>query len=591
MKRLLVSVIVLVALVGAAVALRLQISSEAASRRMAETLLPGATARKIVIGHTGLRYFPRLAITFDDVAISSGDDVVRLSVPNVRADLDVLPLFIGKTRISRLHLEAPDLIVKALFTLDGLLPGRDLMAAMPPASVVIHNGTIRFLDRESGASEVISDIESNVRWPRALGNLSLDASARWRGSPVSLLVQGLSPPRLASGDTGDLDINLRMPGLDALFSGKALLSDRLMLDGRLTASADDPRALAGYLRFVADAARAGLPSLPPVAIDGRLRSQGWFASLNDAHLRLGSAAADGFLSLQFDTPRPQLRGTLAFGNVAIGAADEAGSLAPWLDWTPDLDGLRDLDLDLRFSIWRARFGDVPAANMAASLLISNGQIHADVGDAQIFGGNGSVILRGGIETGTLSLSGRYGLVSASIPTLRSLVPIAILPQIGGSLNLTGDFRTRGQSLRALLAGIAGQAQGDIAKATLDRLATPTLMIAALGSDVGRSLANRLVLMPAATSIKTVLRFIGGHLTFDAIALSLADAELRLTGKASLGDRTVDLLGTIRLPPPDTGSDALSENVPPADPPTADVSLIGTLDAAVVAIRDRSAPKP
>ncbi|MFX8624393.1 hypothetical protein ABTM07_19710, partial [Acinetobacter baumannii] len=59
-------------------------------------------------------------------------------------------------------------------------------------------------------------------------------------------------------------------------------------------------------------------------------------SLNDAHIRLGDAAADGFLSLQCDTPRPQLRGTLAFGAVKVVPSGEEASLGAWLDWTPDL---------------------------------------------------------------------------------------------------------------------------------------------------------------------------------------------------------------------------------------------------------------
>lgn len=585
MKRLLVSVIVLIALVGAGAALRFQISGEAAIRRMASALVPGAAERKITIGRSGVRYLPRLAITFEDVAISSSDGRARLTVPNARADLDILPLFIGETRISRLHLDAPELDIEAPFTLDGLLPERALMAAMPPASIVVHKGTLRLHDTQRVETEVFSDVETNVRWPRALGNLSLDASATWRGSPVSLLVQGLSPPRLASGDTGDLDVNLRMPGLDALFSGRATLSDRLLLDGRLTASIDDPRETARYFHLVTDAARAGLPPLPAISIDGRLRSQGWLAALNDAHIHLGDAAADGFLSLQFDAPRPQLRGTLAFGSVAIGASAEESSLGPWLDWTPDLDGFRDLDLDLRFSISRGLFGEIRAANMAASLLMSDGQIYADIGDAQIFGGNGSVILRGGPEAGDLNLSGRYGLTNASIPTLRQLMPVAIVPQLGGVLNLSGDFRTRGRSLRSLLADISGQAQIDTPKATLEHLATPALTVAALGSEVARSTASRLVLSSKATSIKLALRFAGTNLTFESIALSLAEAEARLTGRASLSDRKIDLLGTIRLPPPDTGSEET-----PVDPPSADVSLIGTLDAAVVAVRDRP-PKP
>lgn len=585
MKRLLVSVIVLIALVGAGTALRLQISSEAAIRRMTEALLPGAAERKIVIGSLGLRYFPRLAITFTDVAISAGDDSATLKVPSARADLDILPLFIGETRISRLRLDAPEFDLKAPFTLDGLLPDRDLMAAMPPASVVVHKGTLRLHDTHSGARETISDIETNVRWPRALGNLSLDATATWRGAPVSLLVQGLSPPRLASGDRGDLDINLRMPGLDALFSGRATLSDRLMLEGRLTASIEDPRETAAYFHLVTEAERAGLPSLPAISIDGRLRLQGWLAALNDAHLRLGTAAADGFLSLQFDTPRPQLRGTLAFGAVKMGTSSEEDALGPWLDWAPDLDGFREIDLDLRFSIARALFGDIRAANMAASLLMSDGQIYADIGDAQIFGGNGSVILRGGIEAGAMALSGRYGLTNASIPTLRQLMPVAIVPQVGGSLNLSGDFRSRGPHLRALLTGLTGQLQIETPKITLEHLTTPALTVAALGSDVARSLASRLVVSPKATAIKAAIRFVGGDLTVNAFALSLAEAEVRLTGRATLGDRKVYLLGTVHLPPPDTGDEET-----PVDPPTADVSLVGTLDAAVVAVRDRPAPK-
>ncbi|MFX8660769.1 hypothetical protein ABTM16_18850, partial [Acinetobacter baumannii] len=92
-----------------------------------------------------------------------------------------------------------------------------------------------------------------------------------------------------------------------------------------------------------------------------------------------------------------------------------------------------------------------------------------------------------------------------IPTLRQLMPVAIVPQLGGTLNLSVDFRTRGRNLRTLLSGLSGQAQIETPKALLEHLATPALTVAALGSDVAHALASRLVLSPKATAIKAALR--------------------------------------------------------------------------------------
>jgi hypothetical protein len=587
MKRLLISVTVVLGLVAAGAGLRAQISSETAIRRMAQALVPGTGERKISIGHSDFRFFPRLALEFQDLSIQSASGDVALTVDRARADLDILPLFIGQTTISRIILQTPHLRLKSALTLEGLLPDRSLMAGLPPASVIVHTGDLTLTDPGSGRSETISDIEATLRWPRALGNLSLDAAGTWRSSPLSLLVQGLSPPRLASGDMGDLDVNLKIAGLEAGFSGRALLSDRLLLDGRMTADIDDPRQTAHDLGIAIGVGNAALPPLPSIAIDGHMRTQGWMAALNSARLRIGDAAADGFLSVQLDTLRPQLRGTLAFGTIdAASVADPGGLATGWLDWMPDLDALRLLDLDLRFSVARGALGDLRATNMAASLLVSNGQIHADIGDAQIFGGNGSVILRGGIEGQNLAINGRFGLAGASLPSLRPFVPIAILPQIGGLLTLSADFQTRGATLRTLFAGLRGAAQADMPQFTLEHQATPTLTIASAGSEVARTVASRLLVTPIASDLKASVRFRGPDLALDAIGLHFGDIGAELSGKLSLATKAISLIGSVRLPHRD---DSLAQA--PATPLAADLSLAGTLDAAALAVRDAPSVAP
>jgi AsmA protein len=586
MKRILVFLAFVSGLTVVLAVVRSEVSTDAVSARIAGVLVPFGERTPDVRGDVTVRLFPRLAVVFNGVRIaaSTGATLDRpdLTADRIVADIDILPLFIGQTSVSRLVLEHPQLRLQTTFDLAGLTPERALLDRMLPASVVVHHGEIRLQTPDGLREDTFQSIEADLRWPRALGNLSLDGTATWHGERFALSLQGIAPPRLASGEAGDLDVTVDAPALKLNFSGRALLSDRLQLDGVFDAGAGNPQRLADLLSSagvgIRREASAAVGALPPMAVTGHLRSQGWMGALSDARLQLGTVSADGVISGRLDLPRPQLRGTLAIGDVDLTPALAALKADGWLGWSPEPKTIAGLDIDLRLSIGEAVIGANRLANLAASLLLADGQVHAEVGDATLLGGTGSVILRGTVDTDGLKADGRFTLVGASLNALRSLLRLDGLPPTSGAMSLIGDFETAGRTLNATISQMHGQVKAEAQRLVLDGFAGPIARFATAASPLLQAASLRIGLDPAIDSLQCAMTFAAGEMTVRRLDFKLGGLKFGFTGQTGIGSRAIALSGAAR---PDPATPPSVDDMPsPASTPVP-IRVTGTFDRPIV----------
>jgi hypothetical protein len=556
MKRLLVFLAFLAGLAVALAVVRSEVSTDAVSAKIAGVLVPFGDRKPDFRADVTVRLFPRLAVVFNSVRIAATSDATLdrpdLTADRIIANIDILPLLIGQTSVDRFVLEHPFLRIRTTFDLDGLTPARTLLQRMLPASVVVHGGEIRIETPDGTREETLQSVEADLRWPRALGNLSLDGSATWRGERIALSLQGIAPPRLAAGEPGDLDVTLSAPSLRASFAGQALLSDRLQLDGIFSAGADDPQRLADLLAGKrldqAAAAADTVGSFPRTELSGHLRSQGWMAALSEAELKIGTVMANGVLSARFDVPRPQLRGTLAIGDVDLTAARDAIKAQHWLDWAPDPMAIAGLDVDLRLSVNNLVVGSTHLANLASSLLIAEGQIHAEVGDVSLLGGQGSILLHGEVDQAGIKTGGRFTLVGAPLTALRALLSLDALPAASGATSLIGDFTTAGRTFAALWSGVRGRANLEAQRLTLDGAAAPALGLTSARSPLLKAAGLQLRLNPEIERLLCTTTFTATDLSVQRLDFLLAGLKFALKGSASFAKRTLDLTGSARRDP-------------------------------------------
>lgn len=548
MKRLIFILAVFCGIGVALVLMRAGVSTETVATRLARVLVPFADREPDMSANVTVRLFPRLVVIFDHVRIAATQGATQdqpdFSADQITSDIDILPLLIGQTSVSHMVVEHPRLKIITPFSLEGSTPDRAVLARMLPASLTIHDGEILLQSPDNQHSDTLRGIEADLRWPRTLGNLSLDGSAIWHGEKLTLAIQGIAPPRLASGDTGDVEVTLDSPSLHLGFAGKATLSDKLQLEGVLDARTSDPGQLYDRLAAIPDSAASPQPAhaLIDLSINGHMRSQGWTVTVPDARVKVGQAMADGSLSLRLDLPRPQVRGTLAIGDVNLtGVADALGQ-PEWLDWAPDPKALTALDIDLRLSIGEAAVRSARLSNVAASLLVSDGQVHADIGDASLLGGTGTVTLHGQVSEAGLNASGRVTLLGAPLQAVRTLFSLNGLPRATGAISWIGEFTTQGPTLASALSNLEGHAACSASQLLLEGFVGPVVSFASTRSALLQTSASRIGLNPDLEQVACNIRFSGSELTFDRLSFALGDLLFQLNGRASLGSRLLQVDG-------------------------------------------------
>jgi len=224
------------------------------------------------------------------------------------------------------------------------------------------------------------------------------------------------------------------------------------------------------------------------------------------------------------------------------------------------------------------------ANLAASLLIAEGQVHAEIGDVSLLGGTASVILHGDVDHTGMKAGGRFTLVGAPLTALGSLISLEPIPPASGAISLIGDFETAGGTLSAAISGLHGRATLEAQRLVLDRFAAPVASLAAAHSPLLQAASLQLRLNPELERLICTMTFAAGDIMIQRLDFTLADLKFGFTGRASLATRVIGLTGDARRDPAGTPA-AVAE---PHSPDTGRQTMIvpmrvtATLDHPIVA---------
>lgn len=347
----------------------------------------GETLR--VTGPGVVRLFPALEVEFRDVearAVDGGAQV--MAAERVTLSFDLIQYALGRGVVASVALRRPEFRAPASFGPLGELTRRERLERMRPASVTMRGGRVLFVDGAGAVTGQIDNLDVDYAWQRLRGRLWLAASFAWRGQAVTLSLQGHGPRALAAGDVGNLSLTLTTPAARAAFAGQAAVADRLQLDGMISLSAAHPLALA---RWLGGDDPTGF-DFGRATLDGRLKYAGSGATVADAELKLGEAVAEGVLSAQWDGARPLLRGTMDFEALAVERGAAAAVVPTLVRWAATPALLRVTDLDLRLSAERLRAETLSATQVAATLVVKDGQVSGQVAEARIAGGDVSARL-------------------------------------------------------------------------------------------------------------------------------------------------------------------------------------------------------
>ena len=303
-----------------------------------------------IAGDIGFRLLPEPRLALADLTLARRDGIAA-RIAAVHAEVDLLPLFLGRIEVRRLtvirpevELQLGDAVAAARGRLQTLVPGTAFEA------IDVEAGSLDIVDAADGGRWTITDIRGRGAARSLRGPFSARGRAVWGGREIDFNV-GIGRLR----DDGVVVIpqfraEVDRAGAKLVFAGTYRRVDGVpSLRGALDLEARDPAGLVASLGGVED---APLPE-GVVQLSGRLRARGREVALNDMKLSVAGARMSGALAavigptVQFDLTLEANRIDLDAldGTVAWDVGTALGLISGTRAWAPPwLWGRIDLDL-------------------------------------------------------------------------------------------------------------------------------------------------------------------------------------------------------------------------------------------------------
>ncbi len=454
-----------------------------------EAMASDALGRELVIGGDfAVRRWPPLAVEASDIRLADADwtgEEEMARIARLEMDVDGWGLLSGRLVVLRFVLERPEILL--VRGADGRVNWRFGGAGAEGASSTagrngdtgddsgglpeirelrILEGRLRYLDRAAGTERSLDDITLTAVEDPVARRLSVEGGLDLDGAPLRLSGELASPRELATGGRGELRARLELPEGALAFAGT--------VDGRTPEIAGNLDIAVSDLRGTLD--RFGLApataegALRELALTAVLNASPRAAALQEIELALDDITATGRIGVTGLDARPRLSAELAFGPLALdsylppaaeagkGGEEEAAPEAPAQaeGWPEDplvlpLPLPLDADLDLAFESLAAR--GVELGKGRVRLAVEGAAAGLEVVELAAYGGEATLELD--LTAGTpheLRLAGR----ASGLEMRPLLAATAGFEKLEGRGELDLDLRTRGSSVREMVAALGGQ---------------------------------------------------------------------------------------------------------------------------------------
>ena len=348
----------------------------------------------ILRGDVSVSLFPSGTASFRNVLL--GDD--RTGQPAVVADelkarLRYFPLFAGRIEIADVTLVRPTITVN--FATDGqtnwaglveslaraLAPNPDRVASF--SEIGINDGTIVVRDAGNGYVERFEGVNFQVAWPSISRSFGANGRLTWHDEPVEASFALTDFLAALSGQRSGVKVRLTSAPLKLAFDGAGSAQPTLKAEGTL--SVDAP-SLREAMRWTGKT-RIPFGGFGRFALRAQSTITSGVASLADVNVELDGNSAEGVLTLSTGD-RLMVQGTLAaealdltpyVSGVRLIANNERGG---WDQLPITLDGLADLNLDLRLSAASIKIAKAQLGRTAVAATMRGGKLDLAIGESQ-----------------------------------------------------------------------------------------------------------------------------------------------------------------------------------------------------------------
>jgi len=444
-------------------------------------------------GDISLSLLPTLAISVEDVGFANAPGASTPEMATIdRLDvaLQIWPLISGEVAIDRFILDKPviNLEVDANGKPNWQLDMAKDAAAAPSAGsggsgggaggaslselrlgeVRLNDGTLNYVDRRSGETLTVSEVNMEVSLPSLAQPFKADGSAVWNGQKISLEVDAEKPDALMKGETSNLAMKVDSEPVTFSFDGAARNADALGLQGKLALDVPSIRALAAWAGKPLDFPGDGLG---PFNIAGDLEMMGAKVALTQATIKFDEINGNGLFAVDATGAKPSVKAELTVDQLnlnpylppeqqgggestaaASGGGGEAGG-GDWSDEPIDVSALGLLNADLAFNAGGIQFKDVKIGQSKLTVLLKDSKLTANLAEMQLYDGSGKgkIVVDG--TSGKPAITADFDLANFQAgPFLNDL---AKFDRLLGTTESKISVKTAGASQRELVSNLAG----------------------------------------------------------------------------------------------------------------------------------------
>ena len=554
MKRLAILIATAVVLFAGVLMLAPQfIPADTARAKIAEQIEQWIGRPVSFSGEPTITFFPRPRVRLENVIIEDrdGSGAIFIQVDELIGTFRLLPLLVGRVQASSFELRRPIIALRidedgqSNWAFEGTIGERvaeaqeeggvdEDVTEVALGSFRLIDGTITF--KEPGAElATLSEVALDFTWTSTAVPAFASGSLVWRGERVSISATLTEPMELIAGRSSPGQFAVAGEPISIVFDGSVGRNDLdLVFDGATRVEMDS-------LRHVIDWAGAPIAegtTLADASIDGHARWEWPVLEFSDAEMTLDGNQGVGAFAVDFSGERVDIDGTLAVRSLDLtGYADAfLSELQLSADWqqVPIILPLFDfVDMDIRISADRVNVGATHIEVVAASAIVSHGDILLRIGDARFYGGSLRASLTAHYDAPLFHTDIQIAVDAAEArPALVDLVGTApVTGAFGGNLSLSGEGTTWGDLIRDLSGEFdASFTSGTIVGVDISRaaaLSTPT--IEAFEFGVGEMSFD---------SINAMFFMDGGRVIAESVAVNGPDFAVVFAGDGGLLEPTV-----------------------------------------------------
>ncbi len=484
-KWLLIVVVALVVLVGAAIAVLPSIVPMERIVAEGAAEVEAATGRKLTVGgEPSLSLWPEVAIRLNQVAFANAEgapDANMATVEAVRVAVPVLPLLSGEVEVKEFVLVKPDirLYVDPQGKPNWQFGDADPASAGGGASgssgggapeelsdirlgdVRIEDGRISYVDAKGGTNEVLENVNVSIALPSLEGPFSLDGGLAWKGDDLTLKLDMAKPKAAMEGGKTQMKLAAAGSHIDLSFDGEADFSKGFALAGAAAVKTPSIKNLAAWA--AAPIEMEG-DVLGPFEAKGRLALSDGRIAFTGADLAIDAIRGKGDFALLTSGAVPAIQAKLALGELDLnpympasaegGAAGGGGSGdAGWSTDPIDLSGLKAANADLDLSVEKLIVQEIKIGKSRVVAKLKGGVLDVNLSEMALYGGAGAGTVKVDASGATPKIANAFKLTGILAQPL--LTDAAQFSELSGKGDLDIQATAAGGSEAELVKSVNG----------------------------------------------------------------------------------------------------------------------------------------